>query len=270
MAAAPAPVPVPAWLTDLPGPADGSGRPAHVRIEQWLTRTIGRGDLVPGDRLPPEDELATLVGVSRMTLRQALGTLERLGTVVRKAGRSGGTFVSEPRIECDLTGLAGFTEQMRRANVRAGARMVSAATLPASARVAAALSVRRGAAVHEVVRIRTAHRAPLALERSYFSAAQFPDLLAKRLTGSLYGLLTRDYGQTPHTATETLEAVVASDDDAALLGVESLTPLLSIERTAFTAAGLAVEFARDLFRSDRVKIALRTGITAAARTEVSL
>ncbi len=112
------------WATDVPDLTDASSGPAHARIERWLTDVIGRGDLVPGDRLPPEGDLAALLGVSRMTLRQALGRLEAIGTVVRKPGRSGGTFVDEPKILCDLTGLAGFTEQMRRANVRAGARVV--------------------------------------------------------------------------------------------------------------------------------------------------
>lgn len=259
------PSPVPAWLASAPGFAGGSGRPAHTRIEQWFITVIGRGELVPGDRLPREDDLAGLLGVSRMTLRQALATLEGLGTVVRKPGRSGGTFVSEPRIECDLTGLAGFTEQLRRANVRAGARMVSASTIPATAAVAAALSVPRRAPVHEVIRVRTAHRQPLALERAYFPAGPFPDLLSHRLNGSLYDLLTRRYGQTPHTADEILEPVAASAEEAAHLQVDGGSPLMLIERTAFTAAGLAVEYARDLFRPDRVKISLRSGIAPAAR-----
>lgn len=250
----------PRWLAEAPTFPDASGVPAHTRIEQWLTTAIGRGDLVTGDRLPREDDLAALLGVSRMTLRQALGALEGRGTVVRKTGRSGGTFVSEPRIECDLTGLAGFTEQLRRANVRAGARLVSARTLPANAQVAAALGIERGAPVHEVVRVRTARREPLALERSLFPAASFPDLLDQRLTGSLYELLTRRYGQAPHTADEVLEPVAAREDEAQLLKVDVHTPLMLIERTAYTAAGLPVEFARDLFRSDRVKISLRTGL----------
>ena len=167
---------VPDWLDGRPAFAGGTG-PVHAQIERWLTDVIGRGELAVGDRLPPEDGLAAALGVSRMTLRQALATLEAHGTVVRKAGRSGGTFISEPRIECDLTGLTGFTEQLRRANVRAGARMVSATTVPASASVAQALSIERGAPVHEIVRVRTARREPLALERAYFPAQTFPDLL---------------------------------------------------------------------------------------------
>lgn len=255
------PEPVPEWATDLPDLSDSSSVPAHARIERWLTELIGRGHLVPGDRLPPEGQLAALLGVSRMTLRQALGRLETVGTVVRKPGRTGGTFVDEPKIVCDLTGLAGFTEQMRRANVRAGARMVSAQTRAASHAVASGLSIERGAPVHEVIRVRTARREPLALERAYFPAAVFPDLLTRRLTGSLYALLTKTYGQTPATAAESLEAVTASPDEARLLHIDQQAPLLQIERTAYTAAGLAVEYARDLFRPDRVRISLRTGIS---------
>jgi GntR family transcriptional regulator len=249
------------WATDVPDLADSSSAPAHARIERWLTEVISRGDLVPGDRLPPEGELAAILGVSRMTLRQALGSLEAIGTVVRKPGRSGGTFVDEPKILCDLTGLAGFTEQMRRANVRAGARVVRATTRGASHAVASGLSVERGAPVHEVIRIRTANRQPLALERAYFPAALFPDLLDRRLTGSIYRLLTRTYGQQPATADESLQAVTAGPEEAGLLHVEERAPLMEIERTAYTTAGLAVEYARDLFRPDRVRISLRTGLS---------
>jgi GntR family transcriptional regulator len=232
----------------------------HAGIARWLTDLIGRGDLVPGDRLPREDRFAAMLGVSRMTLRQALATLEGKGTLERKTGRLGGTFVREPRIECDLTGMAGFTEQMRRAHVRAGARVVSASTVPAKATVAGALSIQRGAPVHEIVRVRTARREPLAIERSYFPVETFPDLLDLGLSGSLYGLMARRYGQRPTAAAESLEPVIAREDEARLLKVEVGSPLMLITRTAFTAAGLAVEFARDIVRPDRIKIALRTGI----------
>jgi GntR family transcriptional regulator len=254
-------VAAPEWATNLPDLADSSPVPAHARIERWLTDHIGRGDLVSGDRLPPEGQFAAMLGVSRMTLRQALASLETLGTVVRKPGRSGGTFVDEPKILCDLTGLAGFTEQMRRVNVRAGARMVGATTRPASHAVASGLSIERGAPVHEVVRIRTANREPLALERAYFPASVFPDLVERRLTGSIYALLTKVYGQQPATAAESLEAVIATPEEARMLHIEPNAPLMQIERTAYTAAGLAVEYARDLFRPDRVRISLRTGIS---------
>lgn len=256
---------VPPWLATLPQLHPTTGSPLHAQIERWLIEVIGRGDLVPGDRLPREGDLAATVGVSRMTLRQALASLEAQGIVVRRPGRSGGTFVTEPRVECDLTGLAGFTEQMRRSSIRAGARVISATTIGATAAVADALSMARGDLVHEVVRVRTARREPLALECSYLPAQTFPGLVERRLTGSLYELLKRHYGQTPHMATEHLEPVIAGTTEAELLGVALGSPLMLIERTAQTAAGLPIEFARDLFRPDRVRISLQTGVGVTAR-----
>lgn len=251
-------------MQDLPDLESTAGLPAHQVIEKWLSRLIAQRQLLPGDRLPAESGLAETLGVSRMTLRQALGTLESRGVLQRRRGRHGGTFISAPKIECDLTGLAGFTEQMRRANVHPGARLVSAVTVEAPGSVAQALGLDRGAAVHEVVRVRSANREPLALERSYFPADVFPDLLDQPLSGSLYALLKRTYHQEPHTATEALEPVVASQTEAELLQVEVASPLMLIERTAYTDAGLPVECAFDLYRTDRTRITVRSELRAGA------
>lgn len=261
----PSSLPTPAWLSTCPDVGADNGYPAHVKIERWLTDLIACGELVPGDRLPRENDLAVMIGVSRMTLRQALATMESHGTLKRTTGRAGGTFITEPRVDCDLTGLAGFTEQLRRSNQRAGARVIIARTVPATAKAADALSIGRGALVHEVVRVRTAQRKPLALERSYFPAARLPDLLEHKLTSSLYELLTAKYGQKPHMARENLEPVIARSEEADLLDVNVGAPLMLVERTAYTAAGVAVEYAQDLFRPDRVKITLQTGIGNAQR-----
>jgi GntR family transcriptional regulator len=249
--------------------APGAGAPLHVQIERWLGSVIERADLVPGDKLPRLDDLAAALGVSRMTLRQAVATLEGHGVLESRRGRIGGTYVTEPRIEADLTSVAGFTEQVRRASLRAGARMVSAQTMPAKVEAARALGLARGDDVHEVVRVRTVRREPTALERATFPAAVFPDLLSHRLGGSLYELMRREYGHQPHWATEVLEPVAAGADEARLLGVAAGTPLLAIERTTYTASGLAVEYAWDLFRPDRIRVSFRTGFGGATR-EASL
>jgi GntR family transcriptional regulator len=247
-------------LGSAPDLGDDSSVPAHARIEQWLTGVIDKGAVVPGDKLPREETLAAALGVSRMTLRQALAALERHGTIVRKPGRLGGTFVAEPRIVCDLTGLAGFTEQMRRADRTAGARVLQAHTVPADEDVAAALDLATGDAVHEVARVRSADGTALALERSWFPAAHVPDLLARPLTGSLYALLAAGYGLAPHTAVEYLEPVTAGAAEADALEVPAGAALMQVERVARTVAGVPVEFARDRYRADRVRLMIRTGV----------
>src|SRR3954468_16884412 len=98
--------------------------PAHAQIELALETAIERGRLSPGDRLPAERELAGRYGVSRMTLRQALGALEQRGRLVRNKGRYGGTFVAEAKLE--LAGTSALSDQLRGLGLAAGARVLSA------------------------------------------------------------------------------------------------------------------------------------------------
>ncbi|MGI8577990.1 MAG: GntR family transcriptional regulator [Nocardioidaceae bacterium] len=250
------------WLASAPDLTVAASLPAHLQIEQWLMTSIAEGTLMPGDRLPKEQDLSLALGVSRMTLRQSLASLEARGVIERVPGRQGGTFILEPKIECDITGLAGFTEQLRRGHVRASARIEKAEVVAATVAVAKALELERGDHVYEIVRVRSvrarAFSQPLALERSYLPTDLFPGLLNRRLTGSLYARMRRDYGLAPKTATEYLEPYIADAAVAELLAVVHGSALLLIERTASSASGRPVEYARDLFRPDRIRVSVRT------------
>jgi DNA-binding GntR family transcriptional regulator len=257
-----------AALGDKPDLTTSSEVPSHARISSWLLGRLSAGKVQPHDKLPPEEELAAALGVSRMTLRQALGSLEQQGWIERRRGRSGGNFVREPQVEVDLTGLPGFTEQMRRANVRAGARVVRAQVVKAAPEVADGLDVRRDADVFEIVRVRSARREPLALEETYLPAELFPGLLDRPLSGSLYGLMRAHYDLAPHHAQEWLEPEISSAEHAALLDIEPGTALMLVTRKASTAVGVVVEYARDRYRADRTRISLRTGVASGATTEL--
>jgi GntR family transcriptional regulator len=231
--------------------------PAHVQIAAWLRSGIARGDLAPGDRLPGERDLSELLGVSRMTLRQALSDLEVAGDLVRVSGRAGGAFVAEPHVEVDLTHLTSLTDQLQRAGKRAGARVLRAHKGVPPADVSAALGLGARAQAVEVVRVRSANRLPVAVETSWFPAKLVPGLLDRSLSGSLYSLLSRHYGHSPVTAEERLHAVLADAQTAALLDVQIGTALMRVERAASEADGTIIEFARDLFRCDRVEFLVR-------------
>ncbi|WP_109509443.1 GntR family transcriptional regulator [Nocardioides speluncae] len=239
---------------------EGDDQPAHARIADWLATAIARGQLADGDRLPSEQDLARVLGVSRMTLRQALAALESRELVSRRRGRGGGTFVSRRRIDVDLTGLPGFTEQMARAQKRASARVVRAEPVEVTHEIAEALWLPQDAPALLLVRVRLVDRQPLALEHTWMPPERFPGLLERRLTGSLYKLLEREYGVAPHTAQEWLEPVVADEEEATLLGVQPGAALMRITRTSYDEEGVPVEHAVDLYRADRSRISLRTGI----------
>ena len=82
--------------------------------------------LAPGGTTPPTPALAELA---------------RRGLVTRTVSRHGGTVVAAPKLEQDLTTLAGFSEQLRRHGMVAGARVLSARSRPAGPAAAPALEI---------------------------------------------------------------------------------------------------------------------------------
>src|SRR3989304_6228880 len=71
--------------------------PLYPQAPGGLPDRMGRGGLVPGDRLPPERALSEMLGVNRLTLRRALRALEGQGLLTRRPGK--GTYVAAPKIE---------------------------------------------------------------------------------------------------------------------------------------------------------------------------
>lgn len=64
------------------------------QVEQRLTEAIRSGVLTEGERLPSEPELAAMLGVAVVTVREALTGLRAQGLVTTSRGRGGGTFVA--------------------------------------------------------------------------------------------------------------------------------------------------------------------------------
>jgi GntR family transcriptional regulator len=234
----------------------GSPVPAYAQIEDQLAVRIESGELRAGERLPPERELAESVGVSRMTMRQALAALAARGLVERGVGR--GTFVARVKLDHDLRRVAGFSELMMRQGLQPGARVMSAAETSAPEAVAAALHIEPGDAVYRIQRLRLGGRVPLALEDAWLPAAPFPGLLELGLSASLYDLMRELYDLAPVRTVERLEPVLARAHEAAALDMPAGSPLMLVERIAYAAGGLPVEFSHDRHRGDRVRFTIES------------
>ncbi|MEM0488612.1 MAG: GntR family transcriptional regulator [candidate division WOR-3 bacterium] len=78
-----------------------SAKRTFEEISEQIKSLIFKGMFKPGDRLPPERELAQMFQTGRMSVREALRTLEEAGLIYTKPGADGGIFVKEP----DWTGF---------------------------------------------------------------------------------------------------------------------------------------------------------------------
>jgi DNA-binding FadR family transcriptional regulator len=95
----------------------GHGRAAHDLVADAIEHLVAVGGLRPGDRLPPERELARTLGAARVTVRSAIRRLSADGLVTTTRGRTGGTFIAGgPRSrEQALASLALFENTLDRA-----------------------------------------------------------------------------------------------------------------------------------------------------------
>jgi GntR family transcriptional regulator len=231
----------------------GGRVPKYYPVKRYLAEQIAA--LQTGSPVPAERAIARELGISRTTVRQALAELEMEGRLHRIQGR--GTFVAAPKMAQSLQ-LTSYTEQMRAHGLNPASRIIDIATLAADAELAANLRLAPGARVVSVERLRMADEEPMALEHTHLPARLFPGL-RRHLTGaaSLYEVLSQVYGVQLAEAEETIETVLASPREAALLGTDTGLPMLLISRLSFDTGGRPVEWVQSWFRGDRYKFVTR-------------
>ena len=233
-------------------------KPLHAAIAEQLAGLIASGSLAPGSRLPPERQLAATLGVSRMTVRQGLGELERDGLVRRVVGRSGGTFVSDTPGGNGATRAGGLSALLRRGAGASHTELVSAEIEAAGKRTAAALDLKRQDRVVVITRLRLAGGRPLAVERTSLSTRRFPDIEDMDLEGSLYDLMDVGFDLRPVRAIERLEVADARPSDSRTIGAKRGASVLLVERIGYAADDTPVEFSRDRFRADRTSLVIES------------
>ena len=223
---------------------------AYLRIEEELNARIASGELEAGQLIPSERELARRLGVSRSTVREALGRLEHRGLVVREQGR--GTFVARPKIRHSTDRLRSHFDQMVGQGLIPMSRVLRRTETFASRANAMLLGLRVGEPIYKLVRLRFANGEPVAISTSLFPASVLPGILDVDIEHlSLYRLMDERYGARPVRAVQSIEPMSAGANEASLLGVAPGAPLLIVERTSWDARGRTVEHARDIHRGDR-------------------
>lgn len=221
-----------------------SGNPAYQRLRHVLRRQIEDGGLSPGQALPPERDLATLLGVSRVTVRKALSGLVAEGLLSQRQGA--GTFVAE-RIIKSFSRLSSFTDDLRARGLRPRSVFLDREVGEVTPEESMALNLSPGARVIRLTRLRYAGDEPLAIEHSAVPEAVLADPDA--VESSLYEALDR-HGGRPVRALQRLRAVAFDAAQSRLLGLPLGSPGLLIERRGFLADGRVVEFSRSYYRGD--------------------
>jgi len=203
-----------------------------------------------GARLPNENDLARAHGVSRVTVRRALGELQREHLIERR--RSAGTHVvyraPPARMMADISGvLANLADMGRSTKVK----LLSFGYVQASGPAAVALGADGRELLQRSVRVRSVDGLPFS-----YLLAHVPERIGVTFSGKeladrpLLELLERS-GVKVERATQRISAGLAAPDVARALGVKTGSPLIELVRTVYDRDGRGVEHLYALYRPDR-------------------
>jgi GntR family transcriptional regulator len=221
--------------------------PLYRQIKTLMLQRLEAGEWQPGAVIPSESELATRFSVSQGTVRKAIDEMAAENLLVRKQGK--GTFVAthdDPRsnfrflrlVPLDGDGVPPKSVPLECWRAKAGQE---------AARV---LQLEPGAPITIVRRLLTYSGKPVVLDEIYLPGEVFRGLtldVLQESKDSLYSLFESQFGMRMIRAEERLRAVAADRTSADLLKIPEATPLLSVERVAYTYGDKPVEWRRGLY-----------------------
>ncbi|MBI2744773.1 MAG: GntR family transcriptional regulator [Burkholderiales bacterium] len=236
-----------------PGAAAPAFSPLYQQIKGLILQSLQSGEWKPGEAIPSEMDLAARYRVSQGTVRKAIDELAAEHLLVRRQGK--GTFVAthaEQHVQYRFLRLMP-DQGDRQSEGPAERNIIDCKRLRASAEIARALALRSGDSVLQARRVLSFAGRPTILEDLWLPGLPFKGLTAERLSqhhGHMYELFETEFGVRMVRAEEKIRAVLPDAAQCALLKVGRNTPLLSVERIAYTYNDAPMELRRGLYLTD--------------------
>jgi GntR family transcriptional regulator len=242
---------------------DWLGEAKAKQVYMVLRDRVLSGALSFGVKLPTENELAKRYGVSRVTVRRALGELARERLIERR--RSAGTRViyrpGPAPITADISGVLANLADMGR---RTAVSLIAFDYVPARGTVAQALDVRPDQLLQRSVRVRALDQVPFSYLTTHVPEEVAVTFSKQELAARpLLELLERAGVKIAH-ARQRISAGLATPEVAQALDVRTGSPLIELVRVLYDRSGRAVEHLHALYRPDRYAFELdlvRSGAT---------
>jgi GntR family transcriptional regulator len=200
-----------------------------------LRDLIEEGKFSPGQKLPSENDLASQLNISRITLRTALTKLELMGYVDRKRGI--GTFVvgvTKKPLETGIERLVSITQVMLERGHQPGTKEINIYGEIADENIAKELRISVGDPITLIDRVRTMDGLPIMFDRSVFPVNVIPQNLTCNVIGeSLFNYVEDTLHLTITHAVAHLVPYLADEFLAEKLCVPKGTLLLRLIQTNY-------------------------------------
>lgn len=230
-----------------------SKAPLHRQIREALRQEILSGERPPYSEMPSEQEIAQRFNTTRMTVRQAITTLEIEGMIEKQQGKR--TVVCPPKEVEPIFALPHDNQSFFRPGEVVQYILLHQDLIPPPIKVREKLQLHWTVEkVIRVSRVRLLHHSPVSVYSTYLPYELCPELLKDDIssTSLVYTLRTR-YGLVPRQMTHELEVHYSDEEISALLKVRERTPILQVESIEFDTEGKPFSFNEERFRADRYR-----------------
>jgi len=258
-------VPLPEGSIDRDSPV-----PFYFQLSELLEQEIVAGRYEKGIRLPSEPEISRRYGLSRTTIRQALGRLEQEGLILRRKGQ--GTFVhgGRPRSWLLQSSEGFFQEEVDRMGRTVTSKVLRAERGPLPRWACDALGLPQGSEGATLERVRSVDGLVAMYNVNHVPLALAPTVLSiEDRDDSLYRRLKERNGIEVVGGRRWLEAVRAGDKLATLLEVDPGSPLVFIESVSWDKTLQPFDAYQTWLRTDRMKIDIQVASSAAAASQLT-
>ncbi|MEI3612778.1 GntR family transcriptional regulator [Pseudogracilibacillus sp. SO30301A] len=229
--------------------------PLYIQLKDLIIEKIENGEWKRGEVLPTEMELQKTLEVSRTTVRQALTELVFEGILERKQGK--GTYVADEKYKPTRPGITGFTKDIEMEGHTTNSIVITE-KMVTDANVARQLNINPERKILRLERIRLVNGIPIGYHDTFLNIDLTPKINLKKYnfaSESLYSALESE-GVIIGDSAETLEAAIPSQKHTEILKIDNQTPVLKINRVARLENGIAYEFSKMVYRSDKYKYSI--------------
>jgi GntR family transcriptional regulator len=224
--------------------------PLYHQVYMDLLNLIHSKQLLPGDLLPPETELAKVYNVSRQTIRIALNMLKKDKLIDRTAGKGTVVLSGQNRIQFIMS--QSFAMQMKKMGYKPGSKVLKLNPCVIDEKAPAKLQSKLGSNALELVRLRYANEEPIGIQYTTIITNSIKDLAEHDFSkDSLFELLLTKYRLPINQIDYTVSAVMADSWHQVLLNLSKSVPMLLIETTTYLENGSPLEVTASYYRADK-------------------
>ena len=198
--------------------------PVYYQLKEIIKEKITKGTWQVGQCIASERELTEAYGVSRMTVRQALGELVQEGLLVREKGK--GTFVCEPKVKQE--DMMSFSDIIKKAGRSLITKVLDFEVINTPDELADTFDVEK---IYKINRLRLVDGEAVANEVVYIPCEYCGFVTKEDLEGSLFKLL-EEKGYVIESTESALAAVIMDEELKNLFNVDKQIPLLKSHNAA--------------------------------------